>query len=360
MPHQVNRRDFLKAASAASSALAYVSPTFANPSTAAARPKITDVAFAPADYPITPTRYSDVVLEDAFWKPKVDRNASVTIPFEVQKLAEMPRGFAGNVLEAAMLSLVTHPDPALQAQVERAVAAIAARQDARDGNSGFEAAVTYYQATGRRVLLDRAIRIADALYDDFVKHDPPFSGGERDAINCLQLYRATRNPKHLALAQHYLDIRGLDNSVNRSRHNQSYAPVLEQSEAVGHAVNCASLMVSLADVGVLTGQAAYLRAAERMWADAVGRKMYITGGVGSTGNEGFGESYALPNISAYAETCAVLMFATLNHRLFLASGDSRVHRRARAWHLQQRDRRRLGVGRPFLLREPPRQRRRRP
>lgn len=323
MPHQVNRRDFLKAASAASGALACVNPTFANPSTSAARPKITDVAFAPADYPIAPTRYSDVVLDDAFWKPKVDRNAVVTIPFEVQKLANVPRGLTGNVLEAAMLSLVTHPDPARQAQVERAVAAIAARQDARDGNSGFEVAVTYYQTTGRRVLLDRAIRIADALYDDFVKHDPPFSGGERDAINCVQLYRATRNPKHLALAQHYLDIRGLDNSVNRSRHNQSYAPVLEQSEAIGHAVNCASLMVSLADVGVLTGQPAYLRAAERMWADAVGRKMYITGGVGSTGNEGFGEPYALPNISAYAETCAVLMFATFNHRLFLASGDSR-------------------------------------
>jgi uncharacterized protein len=323
MPHQVNRRDFLKAASAASGALAYVNPTVANPSTGGARPKITDVAFAPADYPITPTRYSDVVLEDAFWRPKVDRNASVTIPFEVQKLADGARGLTGNVLEAAMLSLVTHPDPALQAQVERAVAAIAAREDARDGNSGFEAAVTCYQTTGRRVLLDRAIRIADALYDDFVKRDPPFSGGERDAINCIQLYRATHNPKHLALAQHYLDIRGLDNSVNRSRHNQSYAPVLEQSEAVGHAVNGVSLMVSLADVGVLTGQPAYLRAAERMWADAVGRKMYITGGVGSTGNEGFGEPYALPNISAYAETCAVLMFAALNHRLFLASGDSR-------------------------------------
>src|SRR5256885_5415223 len=136
MAHQVNRRDFLKAASAASGALACVNPAFANPSTAAARPKITDVALAPADYPIAPTRYSDVVVDDAFWKPRIDRNASVTIPFEVQKLAEMPRGFAGNVLEAAMLSLVTHPDPALQAQVEHAVAAIAAREDARDGNSG--------------------------------------------------------------------------------------------------------------------------------------------------------------------------------------------------------------------------------
>src|SRR2546430_440187 len=82
-------------------------------------------------------------------------------------------------------------------------------------------------------------------------------------------------------------------------------------------------MVSFVDVGVLTGFAAYVDAARRMWTDIVERKMYITGGVGSTGNEGFGEPYSLPNISAYAETCAVLMFITLNHKLFLATGDSR-------------------------------------
>ena len=110
--------------------------------------------------------------------------------------------------------------------------------------------------------------------------------------------------------------------MNRSRHNQSYKPVLEQTEAVGHAVNCVTLMVSMLDVGVLTGITAYATAARRMWEDIVIRKMYVTGGVGSTGNEGFGEPYVLPNISAYAETCAVLMFATLNHRLFLLTGDS--------------------------------------
>ena len=112
----------------------------------------------------------------------------------------------------------------------------------------------------------------------FKRDNPPFSGGERDAINCLQLYRATHDKKHLDLAKHYLDIRGLENSVNRSRHNQSYKPVLEQSEAVGHAVNCASLMVSLADVGMLTGLHAYFEAGEPHVDDAVARKMYVTGG----------------------------------------------------------------------------------
>src|SRR5207249_4473300 len=175
----------------------------------------------------------------------------------------------------------------------------------------------------KRDLLENAIRSAEVLYADFVASNPPFSGGERDAINCVQLYRATHDRKHLDLAKHYLDIRGLENAVNRSRHNQSYKPVLEQTEAVGHAVNCASLMVSLADVGVLTGLKAYVSAAERLWRDVVERKLYITGGVGATGNEGFGEPYALPNISAYSETCAVLMFITFNHRMFLATGESK-------------------------------------
>src|SRR5439155_20202590 len=156
-------------------------------------------------------------------------------------------------------------------------------------NRGFEIAATWFLTTGRRELLDNAIQAADALYTNFVTNNPPFSGGERDAINCVQLYRVTRDKKHLDLAKHYLDIRGLENSVNRSRHNQSYRPVLEQTEAVGHAVNCVSLMVSLTDVGVLTGLRAYLDTAQQMWLDIVQRKMYVTGGVGSTGNEGFGE-----------------------------------------------------------------------
>src|SRR5262249_58466371 len=140
-----------------------------------------------------------------------------------------------------------------------AAAAVGARPGG--GTSGFEVAAAYSNAPGKRALVDRAVKAADALYDDFKVNAPPFSGGERDAINCVQLYRVTHDKKHLDLAKHYLDIRGLENSVNRSRHNQSYKPVLEQNEAVGHAVNCVTLMVSLADVGVLTGLPAYFAAA---------------------------------------------------------------------------------------------------
>jgi DUF1680 family protein len=284
--------------------------------------RISAADYAPVpDYPIRPQRHSNVRMTDRFWKPRLVRNAEVTIPFEMQKLAEMERGFSFNVLEAAILSLATHPDARLQAEVDAQVLRL--QQSPRTGNSGFEVAATHFTTTGRRVLLDRAIEGAEALYNDFQVRNPPFSGGERDAINCAQLYRVTHDKRHLDLAKHYLDIRGLPDSVNRSRHNQSYKPVLEQSEAVGHAVNCVSLMVSLVDVGVLTGSKPYMDAAHRMWLDIVERKMYITGGVGSTGNEGFGEPYSLPNISAYSETCAALMFITLNHRLFLATGDSR-------------------------------------
>jgi DUF1680 family protein len=321
-PH-ISRRQFLKTAPVAAGAVAAAGATHAAPPQKPGDVQISRTAYQPVrEYPIRPREYWGVTLTDDFWKPKVALNAAVTIPFEVQKRLEgSGRGFGGGVLEAAILSLKTHPNPTLQTQVDARIRAMT--QAPMIGNGGFEIAATYFTVTGRRDLVDPAIKAADALYDEFRTKNPPFSGGERDAINCIQLYRVTHDRKHLDLAKHYLDIRGLENSVNRSRHNQSYKPVLEQREAVGHAVNGATLMVSLADVGILTGLKEYLTAAERMWTDAVLRKLYITGGVGTTGNEGFGEPYSLPNISAYAETCAVLMFMTLSHRLFLATGDSK-------------------------------------
>ena len=90
------------------------------------------------------------------------------------------------------------------------------KQAPGSGNSGFEIAAAYFNATGDRGLIDNAVRSADALYENFRAHNPPFSGGERDAINCVQLFRVTHNKKHLDLAKHYLDIRGLPSSVNRS------------------------------------------------------------------------------------------------------------------------------------------------
>jgi DUF1680 family protein len=326
MEGRLARRDFLKGAPAMA-ALAYSAPAHgaAEPAAQKPAPRISAQSWKPSDYPLRAKRFAEVTLRDDFWAPKMRTNAEVTIPFEMQKARESGRGLSRNILEAAIYSLQTHPNAAVQAEVEARVEALttAARESqGLPGNSGFEVAVAWYHATGKRDLLDVATQAAAALYEDFRVNNPPFSGGERDATNCLQLYRVTRDRKHLDLAKHYLDIRGLENSVNRSRHNQSYKPVLEQTEAVGHAVNAVTLMVSLADTGMFTGLDAYFDAAQQMWQDAVTSKLYVTGGVGTTGNEGFGEPYSLPNISAYSETCAVLMFITLSHRLFLATGDS--------------------------------------
>lgn len=329
MDARIPRRQFLKTVPAAG-ALVYATTSRGDTTPRTATPVEPDGAIQPwragggivGDYAIRPKPYHEVVLRDDFWRPRVLTNADVTIPFEVRKREEGGRPLDRGVLEAAMLSLRTHPSRWLRERVEARVDELA-REEAPASNRHFEIAATWYLTTGRRDLLDRAIRSAERLYQDFTANDPPFDGGERDSWNCAQLYRVTGDPKHLYLAQHYLDIRGREDSVGRSRHNQSYRPVVEQSEAVGHAVNCLTLMVSMAEVAILSGASRYLDAAHRMWHDAVSRKTYITGGVGSTGNEGFGEPFSLPNMDAYAETCAGLMYITLNHRLFLTTGDAR-------------------------------------
>jgi len=325
----IARRDFLKVAPAAAGLLATAAqgavPARTTPGNQVER-TLSGTAYTPnPDYPRRPQSYSEVRVRDTFWKPRIQANAEVTIPFEIQKSAESGRPADNNILEAAIYSLQTHPDAKLQAQVDSRIRDITASREARPGTGSgfFEVAAAWFAVTGKRDLLDAAIKSADLIYDAYKAAPPPFSGGERDAINCVQLYRATREKRYLDLAKFYLDIRGAENSVNRSRHNQSYKPVLEQSEAVGHAVNAASLMVSLVDVGVLTGIGAYSAAAQRIWLDAVGTKLYITGGIGSTGNEGFGRPYALPNLSAYSESCAAFMFAAFNHKMFLATGDAK-------------------------------------
>jgi uncharacterized protein len=294
-------------------------------SAASADVTLSGTAYTPTHYPIEPAPFTDVKMKDTFWGPKIKTNAEVTIPFEMQKSAGTARPLNNNVLQAAIYSLQTFPDSRLQAQVDARIQAIQQSQGAKPSgdNSFFEVAAAHYAASGKRDLLDVASRTADSIYNAHKSAALPFSGGERDAINCIQLYRATTEKRYLDLAKHYLDIRGLPNSVNRSRHNQSHKPVLEQSEAVGHAVNDATLMLALAEVGTLTGIKDYFDAAHRIWLDAVSTKLYLTGGIGSTGNEGFGAAYSLPNLSAYAETCAGIMFATFNQRMFLATGDSR-------------------------------------
>jgi uncharacterized protein len=335
MQNKVRRRDFLKTAPAAVGIAAFgldgvktligedVPVVPGNPGSTRA---LGATKYTPrAEYPIAAKPFWEVKLTDEFWQPKMARNATVTIPFEFQKFEERSRPVNNNVLQAAIYSLRTFPDPVLQAKVDASMQQIgvAHTSGGLPRNDFFEVAAAYYACTGNKVFVQRATETAATLYKAYSDSSLPFSGGERDAINCVQLFTVTKDKQHLDLAKHYLDIRGLPNSVNRGRHNQSYEPVLQQTAAVGHAVNCVSLMVSLADVGTLTGLQEYFATANRMWLDAVSTKLYITGGVGSSGNEGFLGPYVLPNLKAYSETCAGIMFSTLNHKMFLATGDAK-------------------------------------
>jgi DUF1680 family protein len=327
VPNKLKRRDFLKAAPAAAGFFA-LGLEGSGLLSAENEPPAVGTHYEPrGDYPIVAKPFWEVKLTDDFWEPRRSKNATVTIPFEIQKFEERGKPINNNVLEAAIYSLRSFPDPVLQTKVEAAVGQVTAPASRRAAgharNDFFEVAAAYYVTTGNKTLLDPAVQSADSLYQTYFPTSPPFSGGERDAINCIQLYTVTRDKRHLDLARNYLDIRGLPNSVNRGRHNQSYKPVLLQTKAVGHAVNCVSLMVSLVDVGTLTGLQEYFDTAHAMWLDTVSTKLYVTGGVGSSGNEGFLGPYLLPNLQAYSETCAGIMFSTLNHKMFLATGDGK-------------------------------------
>ena len=190
-----------------------------------------------------------------------------------------------------------------------------------------EGAVAHYQATGSRKFLDIAIRYADCV----VKEVGPNKGqacvvpGHQIAEMALcKLYLVTGNKKYLDEAKFFLDYRG--KTAIKSEYSQSHKPVIEQDEAVGHAVRATYMYAGMADVAALTGDTAYIHAIDRIWDNIVTKKLYITGGIGATSNgEAFGKNYELPNMSAYNETCAAIGNVYVNYRLFLLHGQSRYY-----------------------------------
>ena len=143
-------------------------------------------------------------------------------------------------------------------------------------------------------------------------------------MGLAKLYLATGDKKYLDQAKFFLDYRG--KTEHRDPYNQTHLPVLEQKEAVGHAVRATYMYAGMADVAALTGDEGYIHAIDTIWDNIVSKKMYITGGIGST-NEGeaFGANYELPNATAYNETCAAIGMVYVNHRLFLLHGDSKYY-----------------------------------
>jgi uncharacterized protein len=331
------------------------------------------------DYPIKPVPFTDVHIKDAFWSARMDINRTVSIPYAFKKCEETGRidnfaiagglktgkycGYQFNdsdvfkVIEGAAYSLAIQPDATLDSYLDDLIKKIAAAQEPDgylytprrlmsadysppggkerwvgeiDGshelyNAGhlYEAAVAHYLATGKRSLLDVAVKNADLVCSTFGpkgRHEVP--GHQVIEIGLCKLYRLTGEEKYLSTAKYFLDERG-DSAGHTlyGEYAQDHKPVLEQDKAVGHAVRATYMFSGMADVAALTGDASYVYAIDRLWRDVVGTKMYVTGGIGATGdNEGFAGDYVLPNRNAYCETCASIAFAFWNYRMFLFHG----------------------------------------
>ncbi|MDR0792263.1 MAG: glycoside hydrolase family 127 protein, partial [Chitinophagaceae bacterium] len=189
----------------------------------------------------------------------------------------------------------------------------------------YEAAVAHYLATRKRTLLNIALKNADLLIKDFGwGKTEVYPGHPVVEMGLVKLYRVTGEKKYLDLAKFFLDVRGPQSGNPGSEYNQSDKKIKEQHNAEGHAVRAAYLYTGVADVAALTDDQDYLNTIDDIWNDVVEHKLYITGGIGATGNgEAFGSAYDLPNMSAYAETCAAIANVYWNQRMFLLHGDAK-------------------------------------
>ncbi len=188
-----------------------------------------------------------------------------------------------------------------------------------------DGAVAHFQATGSRHFLDIAIRYADCVCKE-VGPNPGQAcvvpGHQIAEMALSRLYLVTGNKKYLDEAKFLLDYRG--KTKQRAEYNQSMKPVVDQKEAVGHAVRAGYMYAGMADVAALTGDSTYIKAIDTIWENIVSKKYYLTGGVGARHDgEAFGANYELPNLTAYNETCAAIAQVYLNQRLFLLHGDSK-------------------------------------
>ena len=322
--------------------------------------------------------FSKVNITDEFWKPKIDKVATVTLKaciYQTEVKTPRIRNFEKvarhkgephegiyyddsdvyKALEAMAYSLKTHPDSSLEAKADEWIDKIASAQ-LPDGylNTYFtlrglqnrwtdiekhedycaghlmEAAVAYYNVTGKRKLLDVAIKLANHIDSTFrLANKPWFSGHEEIELALVKLYKVTHNDNYLKLANWYLDQRGKgDYTYGKNWITPGYwqdlLPVKQQTEITGHAVRAMYLYTGAADVASLTGDKDYMNAMEKVWQDVVYRNMYITGGIGSAGdNEGFSKDYDLPNEDAYCETCASVGMVLWNQRMCELTGDSK-------------------------------------
>lgn len=334
-----------------------------------------------ADYNITPVPFNKVQITDQFWAKRIKTNKDITIPIAFShcestgridnfKIAGklMPGKFksespfddsdVSKIIEGAAYALSSEKDSQLEAYVDSVISYMKAAQE-DDGylytyrtimgddshpwigskrwekthilshelyNLGhmFEAGVAYYEATGKKELLNVCTKAADLLCKDFGWNAlKSYPGHQEVEIGLVKLYRATGEKKYLDLAKFFLDVRGKCDFPGDT-YSQSHKPVVEQDEAVGHSVRALYMYTAMADVAALTGDMSYIAASKKLWEEIAKTKLYITGGVGAAGgHEGFGGKYELPNLHAYCETCAAIANVFWNQRLFLMEGDAK-------------------------------------
>ena len=335
-------------------------------------------------YDISPVPFSDVEITDQFWSGRIATNRNITIPYGFRKCEEEGRirNFARaggmmegeyegempfddsdvyKIIEGASYSLRTNPDVQLEDYIDKIIEKIAAAQE-DDGylctwktlhpdaspsywvNPGprwhhlsmshelynvghlYESAYAHFRATGKRNLLDVAIKNADLITATFgpgKNLNPP--GHQIIETGLVKLYRITQDKRYLNLARFFLDQRGnADGHSLYGIHSQDHLPVLQQKTAVGHAVRAAYMYAGMADIAAIMNDRDYLNAIDRLWQNVVENKLYITGGFGSRhGNEEFGDNYELPNLTSYNETCAAIAAVYWHHRMFLLHGDAK-------------------------------------
>lgn len=334
-----------------------------------------------SDYPIQPVQFTHVQINDDFWSPRIRTSCNITIPSNFEKCEDTGRidnfakaggllegAYEGmwfndsdvfKIIEGAAYALQIEDNPDLDAYLDALIVKIAAAQEtdgylytprtidpknvpAQSGperwshlvmshelyNVGhmYEAAVAHYQATGKRTLLDVALKNADFLLTVFRPdgiHDVP--GHQEIEMGLVRLARITGNTAYLNLAKFFLDERGKTGQrVLGGEYTQDHLPVVEQREAVGHAVRAIYMYAGMADVAALTGNTDYYDAIIGLWENVINKKIALTGGTGARHEgEAFGDNYELPNLTAYNETCAAIASIFWNHRLFLLTGDSK-------------------------------------
>ena len=262
-------------------------------------------------------------------------------------------------IEGASYSLQTYPDKRLEKYIDSILAIVATAQEP-DGylytartmnpkhphdwagkerwvavenlshefyNLGhmIEGAIAHYQATGKRNFLNIAIKYADCVcraIGNAPEQKRLVPGHQIAEMALVKLYLVTGDRKYLDQAKFFLDARGY--TGRKDAYSQAHKPVIEQDEAVGHAVRAVYMYSGMADVAAITGDSSYIKAIDRIWDNIVSKKMYITGGIGARHQgEAFGDNYELPNLSAYCETCAAIGSVYMNYRLFLLHGDAK-------------------------------------